>query len=164
MAALRGLMGGAAGAAAYQACQGSEGVTGGLAAGLVDAFQRKGAGQLAEARCLRASTTGKGMWHTAAGAKERGGGPRPFSNAALVATDASAVSAGAAAVPCTTPRSGPLIAAPLPTRRTQASRMQRQVDDLQSALIRSLQDRGRPTVIVKDSGRGKGWAPPGAGV
>jgi hypothetical protein len=31
--------------------------------------------------------------------------------------------------------------------------MQKQVDELQSALIKSLRERGQPTVIVKDSGR-----------
>jgi hypothetical protein len=36
----------------------------------------------------------------------------------------------------------------------QVSRMQRQVEDLQAALLRSLHERGQPTVIVTDSGRG----------
>lgn len=38
----------------------------------------------------------------------------------------------------------------------QVARMQRQVDDLQAALLKSLHERGQPTIIVNGSGRGTG--------
>lgn len=38
----------------------------------------------------------------------------------------------------------------------QMSRMQRQVEDLQSALLKSLHDRSQPTVIVQGQGRTSG--------
>lgn len=47
-----------------------------------------------------------------------------------------------------------------PARRTpllpQLSRMHRQVDDLQTALLKSLHDRNSPTVIVQGSSRPSG--------
>ena len=38
----------------------------------------------------------------------------------------------------------------------QLSRMHRQVDDLQTALLSALRDRGQPTVIVHGGGRASG--------
>jgi len=42
------------------------------------------------------------------------------------------------------------------TVHTQISRMHRQVDDLQAALLKALHDRNQPTVIVQGSGRNTG--------
>lgn len=63
MSALRAVLGGAAGAAAYNAYQESESSSlGGMASSLFDAFQRKGASQMAEVgRRGRGARTGKAL-------------------------------------------------------------------------------------------------------
>lgn len=67
MSVVRGLAAGAAGAAAYSAYRDAD-LTGGgkgLAAGLFEAFQRKGAAQMAEVSGGGRSKAGRGMYDCA---------------------------------------------------------------------------------------------------
>jgi hypothetical protein len=148
MAFIKGIAAGAAGAAAYNLYHEVDISPGkDIASGLFEAFQRKGAAQVAEVGgAAAASCPRHGCVGVSTGICEEA----PVKRGRLSTSNKQLVGfAGPRRTSQSVPR-------PTAKSAAQMSRMHRQVDDLQSALLKALHDKTQPTVIVQGSGRPSG--------